>query len=251
MCSGYNVVKLRVRTGCRSIRQSTDARLERLLLHTLTLSLWWDFEALFGRVENVLDLLEQTLVLLELRIGLHRLLDQQLDVAQLAEVKVPLALEARDSLLESTVLLAQSSAGGSSPRGKRCACPRRSRVASSWCSPGSRCGGAGCRCGSGSNTALALAAGNGVVLVTGEMLVPVLLDKLEEFEVVLHLALYERLDADGLVDVVLGERVWIVSGEMDGGRGDVLCNTLKFCRYAYSVFALNLTRDMGTSSVRC
>lgn len=29
--------------------------------------------------------------------------------------------------------------------------------------------------------------------------------------------------------------------------GDALCNILKFCRYAYSVFALNLTLDMGTS----
>ena len=31
-------------------------------------------------------------------------------------------------------------------------------------------------------------------------------------------------------------------------NGNILCNTLKFCKYAYSVLALNLTRDMGTSS---
>jgi hypothetical protein len=43
--------------------------------------------------------------------------------------------------------------------------------------------------------------------VAWEVLVPVLLDELEELEVVLHLALYERLDADGLVDLVLGKRV--------------------------------------------
>lgn len=37
-----------------------------------------------------------------------------------------------------------------------------------------------------------------------------------------------------------------------GGREgkDVLCRTLKFWRYWYSVFALNLTLVMGTSTVK-
>jgi hypothetical protein len=71
-----------------------DARfviLERLLFGG-ALGLWGDFEALFGRVQDVLDLLEQAFVLLELGIGLHCLLDQQLDVAELAEVEVAFAL---------------------------------------------------------------------------------------------------------------------------------------------------------------
>jgi hypothetical protein len=63
------------------------------------------------------------------------------------------------------------------------------------------------------------------------VLVPVLLDELEELEVVLHLALDQRLDADGLVDLVLGERICTASVGAGAGAGaDVLCNILKFCR---------------------
>lgn len=43
--------------------------------------------------------------------------------------------------------------------------------------------------------------------MAGKVLVPVLLDKLEELEVVLHLALDERLDPNRLVDLVFGERI--------------------------------------------
>jgi hypothetical protein len=93
--------------------------------------------------------------------------------------------------------------------------------------------------------------------VAREVLVPVLLDELKELEVVLHLALDQRLHPDGLVDLVFGEGICVVSVRVRsvrcraieaGKEGCVLCNTLKFCRYAYSVLALNLTRDIGTSS---
>jgi hypothetical protein len=84
--------------------------------------------------------------------------------------------------------------------------------------------------------------------VAREVLVPVLLDELEELEVVLHLALDEGFDADGLIDMVLGECVCACQYCFwHRAMGDALCNTLKFCRYAYSVLALNLTLDMGTS----
>jgi hypothetical protein len=223
-------------------------RLERLLLGTLGFGR--DFEALFGRVENVLDLLEQALVFLELGVRLHGLLDQQLDVAQLAEVEVAFAFQARDRLLQLRVLLPQRSAGGAaSSRGERCACPRCGRVAGGGRSAGSGGGGARCCTARGGEATLALSARDGVVVVAGEVLVPVLLDELEKLEVVLHLALYQRLDPDGLVDLVLGECVCGGQLQREGAGGEhVLCNILKFCRYAYSVLALNLTRAMGTSS---
>ena len=57
-----------------------------------------------------------------------------------------------------------------------------------------------------------------------EVLVPVLLDELQEFEVVLHLAFDEGLDADGFIDLVLGECV--CSGQYGatvlGSRGRTL-----------------------------
>ena len=40
-----------------------------------------------------------------------------------------------------------------------------------------------------------------------EVLVPVLLDKLEELEVVLHLAFHEGFDGDRLVNLVLGKGI--------------------------------------------
>ena len=184
-------------------RRSSDLPLKRLLLGALGLGR--DLEALLGRVEYVLNLLEQALVLFKLWIRFHGLLNQQLNVAQLAKVKVALALQARHRLLERRVFLAQGGARGSSARRQGCAGTRCGRVGGSGCSSGGRGSGAGC--GSRGDAALALAAGNGVVFVAWEVLVPVLLDELEELEVVLHLALYERLDADGLVDLVLGERV--------------------------------------------
>jgi hypothetical protein len=54
--------------------------------------------------------------------------------------------------------------------------------------------------------------------VAREVLVPVLLDELEEFEVVLHLAFYQRLDADRFVDLVLGKRVcWSLENVQGSG----------------------------------
>jgi hypothetical protein len=192
-----------VRHRRRRRRRSSDLALKRLLLGALGLRR--DLEALLRRVEYVLNLLEQAFVLFKLWIRFHGLLNQQLNVAQLAKVKVALALQARHRLLERRVFLAQGGARGSSARRQGCAGTRCGRVGGSGCSSGGRGSGAGC--GSRGDAALALAAGNGVVFVAWEVLVPVLLDELEELEVVLHLALYERLDADGLVDLVLGERV--------------------------------------------
>ena len=42
-----------------------------------------------------------------------------------------------------------------------------------------------------------------------EVLVPVLLDELEKFEIVLHLAFHKGLDADGLIDLMLGKCVYV------------------------------------------
>jgi hypothetical protein len=91
--------------------------------------------------------------------------------------------------------------------------------------------------------------------MTREVLVPVSLGPLQELQIILHLALHEGLDRNRLLDLVLCEDICgIVSegsteGAQNGSGKGVLCNILKFCRYAYSVFALNLTLDMGTSSV--
>lgn len=46
--------------------------------------------------------------------------------------------------------------------------------------------------------------------MTREVLIPVLLDELQKLEVVLHLTFYEGLDADGLVNLMLGKCVWNV-----------------------------------------
>jgi len=115
--------------------------------------------------------------------------------------------------------------------------------------------------GGGEGCPLAFAPGNGVVVVAGEVLVPVFFGPLQELEVVLHFAFYEGFDGDGAVDVVAGEDIYTNTKKIavsyvgvrdwGGGRGgvvDVLCRILKFWRYAYSVFALNLTRAIGTSS---
>ncbi|KAH8621872.1 hypothetical protein IG631_23494 [Alternaria alternata] len=204
LCRLYNVPQFLLYVPVRHRRRrSSDLALKRLLLGALGLGR--DLEALLGGVENGLNLLEQALVLFKLGIRFHGLLNQQLNVAQLAKVKVALTLQARHRLLERRVFLAQSGARGSSARRQGCTGTRCGRVGGSGCSSGGRGSGAGC--GSRGDAALALAAGNGVVIVAWEVLVPVLLDELEELEVVLHLALYERLDADGLVDLVLGERV--------------------------------------------
>ncbi|KLU85677.1 hypothetical protein MAPG_04699, partial [Magnaporthiopsis poae ATCC 64411] len=64
----------------------TAADLERLLV-VRGLALGGDLKALLGRIEDDLDLLDQTvLLLLKLGILVDRVLHEQLDVAQLAEV---------------------------------------------------------------------------------------------------------------------------------------------------------------------
>jgi hypothetical protein len=60
-----------------SLHDLDDVRirhLERLLFSTL--GFWRNLKAFFSRVKNILDLLEQTLVLLELWVGLHGLLNE-------------------------------------------------------------------------------------------------------------------------------------------------------------------------------
>src|ERR1700733_7611290 len=83
---------------------SSLGNLERLLI-VEPLRLGRDLEAVFRRVQDRLDVLDQTILLfLDLRVLLARLLDQQLDIAELAEVEISLALQALDRLLQSVVL---------------------------------------------------------------------------------------------------------------------------------------------------
>lgn len=89
--SGANTVKIVFFPG-RALFRVHDfggVPLERLLFCTLYLGRY--LEALLGGIQDVLDLLEQALVLLQLRVRFHSLLNQQLDVSELAEVEVPLA----------------------------------------------------------------------------------------------------------------------------------------------------------------
>ena len=59
-------------------------------------------------VENGLDVFDYSLIIfLELRVCLHRLLQEQLDVPQLAEIEISLPLQARNSLLQLSVFLYQ------------------------------------------------------------------------------------------------------------------------------------------------
>jgi hypothetical protein len=72
------------------------------------------------------------------------------------------------------------------------------------------------------------------------MLVPVSLGPLEKFEVVLHAALAEGLNGNGLLNRVFGEDVWnecyvrrvlvTMSSVTVTDRRDVLWRTLKFWR---------------------
>lgn len=58
-----------------------------------------------------------------------------------------------------------------------------------------------------SKTTLAVAAGECVVFMAREVLVPVLLGELEELEIILHFALDQLLHGDGLVDMMFGKCV--------------------------------------------
>lgn len=63
---------------------------------------------------------------------------------------------------------------------------------------------------------MTLAARHGVIVVAREVLIPVLLDKLEELEIILHLAFYQRFYSNGLIDLML--RKCICSVSVCGGR---------------------------------
>ena len=192
-------------------------------------------------------MLDQAILLfLDLRVLLARLLHQQLDVAELAEVEIPLALQALDRLLQRVVLLLQRRRAGSpealgDPRasGRRGASPDGAR----------RCSRSGRDTGGGRG-ARSTSSSNGIVVAAREVLVPVPLGPLEEFEVVLHLALDQLFDIHRAVDAMSREAVYresLLACDTQPRRCSLLWRILKFWRYAYSVFTLNLTRDMGTS----
>jgi hypothetical protein len=62
--------------------------------------------AYLSRIENHLYLFENVIfVLVDLRIGIHRLLDEKLDVPQLAEVEIAFAFQPGNSFLEHIVFL--------------------------------------------------------------------------------------------------------------------------------------------------
>ena len=78
-----------------------------------------------SRIENSLDLLEQaTLVLLEHRVGFHGLLDQELNIPQLAEVEVALALQSLHSLQHLCVLRLERCVRGTTASGLAAGCSR-------------------------------------------------------------------------------------------------------------------------------
>lgn len=79
--------------------------LERLLV-IQALRLGRNLKAILRRVQNSLDVLDQAiLLLLNLGILVTRLLNQQLDVAELAEVEIPLAFQPLYRLFQCGVLL--------------------------------------------------------------------------------------------------------------------------------------------------
>ena len=78
-----------------------------------------------SRIKNSLDLLEQaTLVLLEHRVGFHGLLYQELNIPQLAEVEVALALQSLHSLQQLCVLRLERCVRGTTASGLAAGCSR-------------------------------------------------------------------------------------------------------------------------------
>lgn len=183
---------------------------ERLLV--VHLALGRDLKALLCAVQDGLDLLDEpVLLLLDLGVLLDRVLNQQLNVPQLAKVKVALALQTDDRLLERRVLLRQRGVGLGDAQPRPGSARRRRGAARS---PGR----AAChRSASSSPTTAAarrtegsaLSPRDGVVLAARVVLVPETLYPLQELEVVLHLALDETCNGDGFVDLVLGKCVWV------------------------------------------
>lgn len=160
-----------------------------------------------GGIQDRLDRRNQTiLVLLQLWLILHCPLDQQLDVTQLAEVEIPLLLQASDALLQLRILLLQ--VGGSATTTKRCSGSSSTtdgRGSSSLRSVRTDVAADGLLGGSSDHGRRSLSAGKSIVVATGIVLIPESLRPLQELQVVLHLALDESLDVDGPVDVLLGE----------------------------------------------
>ena len=166
-----------------------------------------------GTIKDRLDLLQQApLILLQRRIRLHRLLDQELNIPQLAEVEIPLAFQPLHRLHELRILLRQhptsrahAAHGATSPTPRpRRSCvrrPPRSRRGSTPTHPPTTPHSRHRSCGGSFPT------GERVVVASGVVLVPVLLAPLQELEVILHLALDEVGDGKGPVDVVFAEGV--------------------------------------------
>lgn len=169
-----------------------------------------NLEALLGRVKDGLDGLDETvLLLLEFGVLLDSALNKNLNVAQLVEVEVTLALQAADGLLQSCDLLLESLGGGRvSSGGSSSDTGTTGGGGATGTSRGSRTGGGARGTAHGGRESATLATGSGIVITAGVVLVPEFLGPLQEVEVVLHLAFYERLDGDGLFDLVLGEGVW-------------------------------------------
>jgi hypothetical protein len=206
-----------------------------------------------SRVKDSLDRRDKSiLILLELRVLFYRLLHQQLNVSELAEVEISLLLQSGNGLLELRILLLQNSRG--SATSKRCPGPCGTAAADSRGSsallllPDRRLGV------SADNTGLTLSAGEGVVVSARIVLVPVSLGPLKELEVVLHLALYELLNVNRSVDVLLGEVYYRTVSKLFYLASElriVPVRTLKLLMYSYSDLALNLILCIGTSPKFC
>ena len=147
---------------------------------------------------------QAVLLFLNLRVLLARLLHQQLDVAELAEVEIPLSLKTLNRLLERVIFLLQGRRAGSPDA---LGDPR----ASSWCgtSPdGTRRRSRSGRDTSGGRGAGSTSSSNGIVVAAREVLVPVPLGPLKELKVVLHLALDQLFDIHRAVDAMSREAVY-------------------------------------------
>ena len=157
-------------------------------------------------------LYQRILLLLQLWVGLDGTLEQQLNIAQLGKVEISLLLQTRDGLPLRRDLLLQRRRGSSTGRAAAHSRARRARRRghAAPCAAG-RPGARTARTSAGhaaTRSPGGLAPGDCVVLATGVVLVPVPLDPLEEFEVVLHAAFREGLDGHRLVYLVLGKDIW-------------------------------------------
>lgn len=192
--------------------------------------------AYLRRVQNRLYLLEETaLVLLQRGIRFHSLLNQELDIPQLAEVEVPLALQPLYCLHELRVLRLKRSACCTTthttslptarPRSTRTRC-RSSRRAGRRRSSRRPC------THRATDTSSTLPPAYWIVVPTREILVPVPLAPLQELEVILHLALDQLLGVERAIDMVFAEGVlqdlevlevlvFAVGVELDARHGQV------------------------------